>query len=42
MDYRCTICGREYKTRTFKGGYVCDDCLQFVRDNYGPEYQVHN
>ena len=28
----CTICGNIYQNRTFRGGYICEDCVIFVRE----------
>lgn len=40
MDNKCSICGCTYETFAFKGGYVCEACLQYVRENFGPDSQV--
>ena len=31
MKYRCTICGHIYHNTIFKGGYVCEDCVNYIK-----------
>jgi hypothetical protein len=31
MERNCSLCGNIYHNTVFKGGYVCEDCLQFIR-----------
>ncbi|MDD4200747.1 MAG: hypothetical protein PHS19_05085 [Eubacteriales bacterium] len=42
MDNLCSICGCNYDTYTFKGGYVCESCLNFVKENFGPDQWVED
>ena len=28
----CTLCGRLYSSFAFKGGYICEDCLQSIKE----------
>ncbi len=29
---RCSICGKEFNIKQFKAGYICEDCLCFIKD----------
>lgn len=40
MKCKCSICGCTYGTFEFKGGYVCEDCLSYIRETYQPDSQV--
>ncbi|MDO4833697.1 MAG: hypothetical protein Q4A40_01515 [Bacillota bacterium] len=40
MNRKCSICGCTYDTFAFKGGYICDACLQYVRNSLEPDTQV--
>ncbi len=32
MKYHyCSICGNIYHNTTFRGGYVCEDCIQYIK-----------
>jgi len=31
MERNCSLCGNIYHNTVFKGGYVCEDCLQFIK-----------
>ena len=33
----CSFCGKEYDIFAFKGGYVCENCLQYIREQYLPD-----
>lgn len=34
---KCSLCGcKRYDTFTFKKGYVCEHCLEFLKDEYYP------
>ncbi len=34
----CSICGRNYgDTMNFKSGYVCEHCLDYLREKYDRE-----
>lgn len=33
MKGKCSICGSTYDTFAFKGGYVCEDCLKYLKDS---------
>lgn len=28
----CSLCGRFYNNFVFKGGYICEDCLDSIKD----------
>lgn len=34
MKHECSICGSTYETFAFKGGFVCEDCLSFIKDSF--------
>ncbi len=40
MEKKCSICGCAYSTFAFKGGFVCENCLQYVRDNYRADHRL--
>lgn len=42
MKHRCTLCGCTYDTFAFRGGYVCEKCLKYVKDNFRPTTQVRD
>lgn len=27
----CSICGNIYHNTVFKGGYVCEDCIRYIK-----------
>jgi hypothetical protein len=29
--HKCSICGKSYDTVAFKSGYVCEDCIGYVK-----------
>ena len=31
MEKNCSLCGNIYHNTVFKGGYVCEDCLSFIK-----------
>ncbi len=31
MKNYCSLCGNIYHNTVFKGGYVCEDCLAYVK-----------
>lgn len=31
-DCKCSLCGRTEYIYTFKNGYVCDHCIEFLKD----------
>lgn len=33
----CSICGLNYKGFSFKSGYICESCLDYIKDSYTPE-----
>lgn len=34
---KCSLCGCvRYETFSFKNGYVCERCLEFLKDEYHP------
>lgn len=35
MDHKCSLCGCTYETFSFKHGYVCDECLQYIKSAEG-------
>ncbi len=30
-DCSCTLCGNRYHNIAFKGGYVCETCVDYIR-----------
>lgn len=32
MENKCSLCGCMYETFSFKHGYVCDGCLQDIKN----------
>ena len=30
----CSICGLTYKGISFKRGYVCEPCLEYIKDTF--------
>ncbi len=36
-DCTCSICGLSYKGFSFKSGYVCESCLNYIKYSYPPE-----
>ena len=37
-DCTCSICGLNYKGITFKKGFVCESCLEYIRDSNHPDH----
>ena len=35
---KCSLCGKTYTAFAFKGGYVCESCLQSIQDEGPPRY----
>lgn len=33
----CSICGLNYKGFSFKSGYICESCLEYIKDSYDPD-----
>ncbi len=33
----CSICGNSYKGISFKHGYVCESCLEYIKDSCDPD-----
>jgi len=33
---QCTLCGDSYTVFAFKGGHICESCLQSIKDNNSP------
>ena len=31
MNKNCTLCGNIYYNTVFKGGYVCEDCIAYIK-----------
>ena len=40
MKGKCSICGSTYETFAFKGGFVCEDCLKFLKNSFQVDPQV--
>ncbi len=40
MKHKCSFCGCTYETFSFKQGYVCDGCLQYIKSACQPDTQV--
>jgi len=32
MDKKCSLCGNIYKNRVFRGGFICADCADFIKN----------
>lgn len=32
MKYKCSLCGNHCRNITFKGGYVCEDCIRYIKN----------
>lgn len=30
----CSICGLNYKGYAFKSGYICETCLEYIKNSY--------
>ena len=30
----CSICGHKYKGISFKSGYICETCLEYIKESY--------
>ncbi|WP_281350943.1 hypothetical protein [Aminipila butyrica] len=28
---KCTVCGSNYNNVAFMGGYICEDCIGYIR-----------
>ena len=39
MQKKCSFCGCTYETFSFKHGYVCDGCLQYIKNTTIPDKQ---
>ena len=37
MQKKCSFCGCTYETFSFKHGYVCDGCLQYIKNTTKPD-----
>ncbi len=33
----CSICGNYYNVISFKNGYVCEPCLDYIKESYEPD-----
>ena len=31
MQKNCSLCGNIYHNTTFRGGYVCEDCVNYIK-----------
>lgn len=31
-DCACSICGSKYKSFSFKSGYVCESCMDYIKN----------
>lgn len=31
MEKNCSLCGNIYHNTTFRGGYICEDCLNYIK-----------
>lgn len=29
----CSLCGNIYHNVIFKGGYICEDCITYIKEN---------
>lgn len=40
MTKKCSICGCSYRnTFVFRNGYVCENCLSYLRDKYNHTHE---
>ncbi len=42
MKEKCSICGRDYDTFAFKGGFVCEGCLNYLKDSFDADAQMRS
>ncbi len=40
MEHKCSLCGCKYETFSFKHGYVCDECLRYIKDADHSDFPV--
>ncbi|MBQ1407201.1 MAG: hypothetical protein IIY88_03610 [Eubacterium sp.] len=41
MNQTCSICGNIYKNIAFRGGFICADCREFIRElDCGPAFRL--
>lgn len=33
-DCSCSLCGKKYKNFSFKNGYVCESCINYIKDSH--------
>lgn len=34
---RCSLCDKTYTTFSFKDGYVCESCLDYIKNGFSPD-----
>ena len=39
--HKCSFCGCTYETFSFKHGYVCDGCLQYIKSTCSQDDQTN-
>lgn len=32
MKKNCSLCGNIYHNTTFRGGFICEDCLRYIKE----------
>ncbi|HIV79640.1 MAG TPA: hypothetical protein IAB13_01520 [Candidatus Avanaerovorax faecigallinarum] len=32
MKKNCSLCGNIYHNTTFRGGFICEDCLNYIKE----------
>lgn len=30
VHHKCTLCNSEYEVRPFKGGHICEECVEYI------------
>lgn len=39
-DCTCSLCGQKYQTISFKGGRICESCIDYIKDSYAPTNDI--
>ncbi len=42
MDKQCSFCGGTGNVRRFRTGFVCDDCLEYIKGTGSDSGEEHN
>lgn len=38
-QHRCSLCGNIHNNITFKCGYVCEDCIDYIKESPRDKHQ---